>query len=474
MKRTISIICLLTLVFLSVVGCQPGNTNEQTQPQSAEQYDPIAALSVDNPAAELYEGDTVQLVLTVSPATANAAAVSWAVTSGNEHASVDQSGKVTGLSQGEAVVTVSSTDGSDLSATCSILVKKARVKTEAAYAYDLVSTDKQYHFYKITSTYNGADHPFEIRVPIVEAYEFEPDEAAARMKPQIDTLNSFAKSSANVNIWLYVATVLEDDDLMKDIIPLEDLSSNFRYFASQLDPSVWVGNLDPFDIEERNAWYLATDHHWSADGWYTAYSQIIAGLQSKYPDIAFREGERVSTGSRYYGSYGKTLGALGCEPDEFVYYKFGLPAHETVVLKVNNKGAKDPGGRRLYASDVPFEQNVSVYEAGKQNSSQNFDHYVNFYPICDTVVYPENSTGRNLLFFGDSYSLSLQELIASYFDKSYFFYTDGTRDTFKGTEFTSFCQENGITDVIIVEQSTRILYDFYDYSGPCLASFYVD
>ncbi|MBQ3791591.1 MAG: hypothetical protein II797_00650, partial [Clostridia bacterium] len=287
-----------------------------------------------------------------------------------------------------------------------------RVKTEAEYSYTLSKATSMYHFYQITARYQGENHKFQIRVPIVSAYEYEPEEASALMDPQIETLNRMAQSSANVRLWVYVATCLEDSALMADIIPSEDLSSNYPYFASRLDPTIWIGHLEPFDIAERNHWYYGTDHHWSTDGWYEAYTELLNAMHEVYPDVSPREGTRVDSGSTYYGSIARDNGALGCPKDRFFYYTFPLDAH-TVEIQ------KDKKGNRLYASEVPFEENIPKYENGQQNTSDNFDHYVNFYPICKEVVFPGNSTGRNLLFMGDSFSLGVQELIASHFDHSY-------------------------------------------------------
>ena len=71
----------------------------------------------------LNEGQTVQLTATVSPELADNKTLQW--TSSNEAvASVDQSGLVTAVAQGNAVITVSSTDGSEVSTTCNITVSK--------------------------------------------------------------------------------------------------------------------------------------------------------------------------------------------------------------------------------------------------------------------------------------------------------------------------------------------------------------
>jgi len=342
-----------------------------------------------------------------------------------------------------------------------------------SYTYELLDENKQYHYYEIKASYDDTVYPFLIRVPIVEDYFSDPDAAAERMQGTIDTLNAMAASSADVNMWLYVVPGIEDSEMMLDIIPTEYKGDNLAYFEEQLSDDIWLGTIKFRDIIEYEELFFETDHHWSAEGAYYAYQQLINGMAEIYPDMAPREGELVVTEASYYGSNGRELNFSGDYKDVFKFYDFGLPEHETVILKVNNRKKKDPKGSRLYASNVPFEENIAQYLDGSYRKSDTYDHYVNFYPICDTVTYPENQTGRNMLFIGDSFSLGLQELIASHFDNSYFFYADGTKDTFTGQDFTAFCTENGITDVVILEQAPRILYDFYDYSGPALASFYV-
>ena len=84
---------------------------------------PVTGIVLNETDATLNEGQTVQLTATVSPELADNKTLQW--TSSNEAvATVDQSGLVTAISQGSAVITVSSTDGSDVSATCNITVRK--------------------------------------------------------------------------------------------------------------------------------------------------------------------------------------------------------------------------------------------------------------------------------------------------------------------------------------------------------------
>lgn len=464
MTRIIALLIAVIMLF-SLAACtgseDPSQTSSSTtEPATTEPEEkPSLIISVDSDKTSLYAKETLQLTAKNALDNSPAEAVVWSVLSGEENGSVDESGIFTAKRPGD--ITIQAQSG-DMTASITITVSPV----EATYSYQLVGSSKQYHFYSITSTYLGEDHTFEIRVPIVPAYDYEPEEAAALMDKQINTLNQMANCEANVNIWLYIATCLEDFPMMGDIIPSDDLSSNLPYFTSQLDSKIWVGYLNPYDISERNELYFATDHHWNADGWYRAYNELLTAMGKKYDGFAPRVGERVATEAYYYGSIGRDQGANGAPLDQFVYYNFGLPTH-TIEIQ------KDGKGKRLYASSVAFEENIPTYEQGKQKTSDQFDHYVNFYPILKTAEYPDNHTGRNMLFMGDSFSLGVQELIASHFDKSYFCYLDGTKDIFKNQDFVAYCQTYGITDVVILEQSTRILYDFYDYSGPALASFIV-
>lgn len=83
----------------------------------------VASIVLNETEATLSEGQTVQLSATVSPELADNKALRWS-SSDESVATVDQTGLVTAVAQGNAVVTVSSTDGSDVSATCKITVTR--------------------------------------------------------------------------------------------------------------------------------------------------------------------------------------------------------------------------------------------------------------------------------------------------------------------------------------------------------------
>lgn len=81
----------------------------------------VSDITLNETSATLNEGQTVQLTATVSPELADNKTLAW--TSSNEVvATVNQNGLVTAVSQGSAVITVRSTDGSDITASCNITV----------------------------------------------------------------------------------------------------------------------------------------------------------------------------------------------------------------------------------------------------------------------------------------------------------------------------------------------------------------
>ncbi len=80
------------------------------------------SISLNKSSATLYLNETVQLTATVSPSNATDKSVLWS-SSDNNVAAVTSTGWVTAIAPGNAVITATTTDGSNLSATCIITVK---------------------------------------------------------------------------------------------------------------------------------------------------------------------------------------------------------------------------------------------------------------------------------------------------------------------------------------------------------------
>ena len=83
---------------------------------------PVESIVLDTTSAELKAGDKFQLNATITPAYATVQDVEWS-TSDSAVAVVDQNGLVQAIGAGEATITVTTTDGTNLSATCNVTVK---------------------------------------------------------------------------------------------------------------------------------------------------------------------------------------------------------------------------------------------------------------------------------------------------------------------------------------------------------------
>ena len=99
-----------------------------TNIQAITVSDEIAtSLTLDNEELEMYIGEAVQLSATVLPDNTTNKLVTW-TSSDEEVATVDENGNVTAVSIGTATITATTTDGSNLSATCEVTVEQKMVK----------------------------------------------------------------------------------------------------------------------------------------------------------------------------------------------------------------------------------------------------------------------------------------------------------------------------------------------------------
>ena len=79
------------------------------------------SIELNEKSAELTEGETLQLTATVLPEETTSKTVTW-ISSDDAIAMVDATGLVTAISPGSVTITATTTDGTNLSATCSVTV----------------------------------------------------------------------------------------------------------------------------------------------------------------------------------------------------------------------------------------------------------------------------------------------------------------------------------------------------------------
>ena len=116
--------CLFALAALSLLmACTPEENGADTN-QSGNGGDKtvhVTGISLDRNSAAIKEGEHITLVATVTPSNADNKSVSWS-SSSDAVATVDASGKVTGVKAGSATITATAADGG-MKATCSLSVE---------------------------------------------------------------------------------------------------------------------------------------------------------------------------------------------------------------------------------------------------------------------------------------------------------------------------------------------------------------
>ena len=92
--------------------------------QHIVEMEPVFATAIElsTTATSIVQGGTLQITATVLPGNASIKSVTWA-SNNPAVATVDENGTVTALSAGTATITAMTTDGSNLSASCSVTVK---------------------------------------------------------------------------------------------------------------------------------------------------------------------------------------------------------------------------------------------------------------------------------------------------------------------------------------------------------------
>ncbi len=118
MKYFFSAFAILALLFACT---REDNNNNEQNGEGKDNIIHVTGLSLDYSSATIKEGESITLVATVSPSNADNKAIAWS-SSSNAVATVDASGRVTGVKAGSATVTATAEDGG-FKATCSLIVE---------------------------------------------------------------------------------------------------------------------------------------------------------------------------------------------------------------------------------------------------------------------------------------------------------------------------------------------------------------
>ena len=266
---------------------------------------------------------------------------------------------------------------------------------------------------------------------------------------QVVNINRIIASDAGVNFYVYICTRMQDTEYAKELVPNEfstlDFFTEFIYSINGAKDIQW---LDIDTPEKRMEKVFMTDHHWSALGAYSGYADCINMMKKNTPEI----GEPLPLN-----------GETGLITFEDVQMRGSFAA----IMRYDNYYEKfsvlDITLPEFTRADVHIDA-YERYAAGKFDKGTFSDHYVAYYNSSGQRKYTAkgNDTGRNLLIIGDSYTWWFNWIIAANFDNVYIYLPpwDG-----KNFQYNDFIWENGITDVLLMQFSDRLFFNYYSDSN---------
>lgn len=208
-------------------------------------------------------------------------------------------------------------------------------------------------------------------------------------------------------------------------------------------------NYDSFkfkDYEEFSKYFYKTDHHWNYKGSYIGYKDIIKLLLGDEEEVMVPE-KLVDFKIPFNGSSAR-IAKISDFSDDFKAYKFNFKDHEEFLdRKIGTYGSYENyfNGN---ISNVPFETHYSKFY-GDDNAEVIYDY--------------NNDEKENILIIGNSFSNSVNSLIASHFNKTYVVDLRHYYDVFgEKFDYDNYIEKNNIDKVLILGHHTLYNSDYLE------------
>lgn len=216
----------------------------------------------------------------------------------------------------------------------------------------------------------------------------------------------------------------------------------WRSFADAVSPVAAVGELR---VDDWSEYFFATDHHWKPRGAYQAYRDISELLSQADPELEITPmpfSERVVEQVEFRGAHSR----------KSAYVDLREP-FRVITTRDHGVTAYVDGAERndLIAPDDYFPS---------PPNSRFRNHYALYngqdYPLIEYRT--DDAVGRNLLLFGDSFSNSMEDLLAASFERTYSvdlrYYQTETGAAF---DLDRFIDQNRITHVVFLSRPTSVM-----------------
>lgn len=297
---------------------------------------------------------------------------------------------------------------------------------------------KKYYYKKINSDYyvNLGNSIYLIDDNLVSRSWYFKD-LIVQMNNRVDDINKLSSEIKNVQFYLYY--IERDIDI--------DFETNkkamiYEYLKDQLNLEIKTSKLEINNIEEYKEYFYKTDHHWNYKGSYKGYLDIIKLLELN--DKKYNNKE-VCLKSKMAGSRSNSIGGQQYFIEDFCAYKFDLPKHD---IYINNKLVSSYGDYDELMKTQPSRVSYGSYYGGDYGLIE-FDY--------------NKQHQDNLLIIGESYDNAINELVSSYFNKTYNVdlrhYENHMGEKFN---IVKFIKENNIDKVLFVGNGSFYVSSDFD------------
>lgn len=212
----------------------------------------------------------------------------------------------------------------------------------------------------------------------------------------IDSINK--KSEENPNIKFYVYNIVTDNTIQNkeefNGLITEKLNKNIKFLSST--------KINTYE-DYKNSFYK-TDHHWSKDGQYDGYIDLmnLLGINDKLKIKGIKKFDNI----KFYGSKDRLLGNYDIY-DELIVNEYEYPK-----MNIEND----------YIEVEDYGKHKEFIEGKIPNESVEINYYGEYYGWDNGIIkfqVPQNEKKENLMVFANSYSNPINKLIASSFYETY-------------------------------------------------------
>jgi len=280
----------------------------------------------------------------------------------------------------------------------------------------------------------GTDNLVEILLGDQKTLDQVPDEVSAA--------NSLAEKYPNVHFNYYGVSEWTMTKTALDAGYRDPVAQAWDQFVAGVSAHAQTA---VFNDDDWTRLFFKTDHHWNPTGAYQAYLDIMRLLSRTNSKIGadrvpFKQ--QTVQGVEFRGSIARTA-ALYNISEPFLALTGHDPALKAYVDGKRNYGAIMNTSFLKNPPKAPFASLYGMYNGGD-------------YPL---IEYRKDAPGAgNLLVFADSFSNSMEDLVASHFQHTYVVdLRHYAKWSGKPFDMGSFIKEHGITDVLFMGRPSRVM-----------------